>query len=104
MERETYDECEIGAEMLVEDSVYQILDKNKGLLQLVQFEYELEYDDNGSNFFTSISDLEQEIADLESSKEDISYTIDKHRLDKPFWQHYKDIEEPDFYVPEYECM
>lgn len=101
MLRTTYDQdCDIGTEMIVEDKVYTILDKQQGLLKLRQKTYTLRYND-WSESFDSLSKLEEAYQDMLDNYDEPDYIVDEWDDGEEFWQHYKDMEEPDFFdVPD----
>lgn len=101
MDRDTLKECEKDTLFIADDNVFVVLGKDRWMLKLQQLAYDIDAED-GIKTFKSVDDFLDAIDDCDEryyQNAEYDYEVFIVRCGEPFFQHYKDIEDPDFDVP-----
>lgn len=101
MTRDELEDCEIGTMFICNEEVFLVVDKDRWMLKLQQLVYEID-DGEFCDTYKTVWEFESGLDECNDRlKFDDNYTFDISLNDygMEFYQHYKDIEDPDFDVP-----
>lgn len=102
MTRDELKDCEIGTMFICNEEVFLVVDKDRWMLKLQQLVYEID-DGEFCDTYKTVWEFESKLDECNDRLEfDDNYTFDISLNDygMEFYQHYKDIEDPDFDVPD----